>query len=83
MRETPPGKVVEEVCAAEITHLWRGGEMLIRAGALGAGGLAAPIALDEAGSPRRPRPDSQIGEAREPAGAGFAVNPADQPVRLG
>ena len=30
MRETPPGKVVEEVCAAEITHLWRAGERLIR-----------------------------------------------------
>ena len=26
MRETPPGKVVEEVCGREITHLWRGDE---------------------------------------------------------
>jgi hypothetical protein len=30
MHKTPPGPVVEEVCAAEITHLWRAGERLIR-----------------------------------------------------
>ena len=29
MHKTPPGPVVEEVCAAEITHLWRAGERLI------------------------------------------------------
>ncbi len=30
MCETPPGPVVEEVCTAEITHLWRAGGRLIR-----------------------------------------------------
>ena len=29
MRVTPPGPVVEEVCAAEITHLWPEGKSLI------------------------------------------------------
>jgi hypothetical protein len=29
MCETPPGPVVEEVCTAEITHLWRAGGRLI------------------------------------------------------
>ena len=83
MCETSPGPVVKGVCAAEITHLWRAGERLIRAGALGAGRLAAPIVPEEAGSPCPSRPGFPKREVREPAGAGVAVNPADEPVRLG